>query len=432
MEEQHYAARVKLLALQREHPELTHQQMAEATGYSVAWVRKWRRRFRVVSNPDHILKGWPRTPHRRAEPLSARVIERILAIRDALPENLQRVPGPKAILYYLQRDEGLQASGVRVPRSPRRIWEILVQYGRIVHRPAVAHQPVQRAEPMTRWGIDFKDIATVQRDPDGLGKQQHIAETLDIVDEGTSVLVDNPVRGDFNAETVLRALAETLRQYGLPAVIRCDRDPRFVGSTTGHDFPSAFIRFLTCLGVEVEICPPHRPDLNPFVERLHGSYDRECIKIWHPTDVEQAAQVTATFKTHYNWERPNQALSCGNRPPRLAFPALPPRPALPPVVDPDRWLQRVHGAALKRRVRADGTVVVDKQGYYIAQALRGTYVVLQVDATQQVFHVLRESLPIKDVPIKGLRQAPLPFAQFLEMMCVQARSERRLRGRNAA
>jgi hypothetical protein len=342
------------------------------------------------------------------------------------------VPGPKAILYYLQRDEGLQASGVRVPRSPRRIWEILVQYGRIVHRPAVAHQPVQRAEPMTRWGIDFKDIATVQRDPDGLGKQQHIAETLDIVDEGTSVLVDNPVRGDFNAETVLRALAETLRQYGLPAVIRCDRDPRFVGSTTGHDFPSAFIRFLTCLGVAVEICPPHRPDLNPFVERLHGSYDRECIKIWHPTDVEQAAQVTATFKTHYNWERPNQALSCGNRPPRLAFPALPPRPALPPVVDPDRWLQRVHGAALKRRVRADGTVVVDKQGYYIAQALRGTYVVLQVDATQQVFHVLRESLPIKDVPIKGLRQAPLPFAQFLEMMCVQARSERRLRCRNAA
>jgi hypothetical protein len=410
MEEQHYVARVKLLALQGAHPELTHRQMADATGYSVAWVRKWRRRFRVVSNPDHILKGWPRTPHRRAEPLSARVIERILAIRDAPPENLQRVPGPKAILYYLQRDEGLQASGVRVPRSPRRIWEILVQYGRIVHRPAVAHQPVQRADPMTSWGTDFKDIATVQRDPDGAGKQQHIAETLDIVDAGTSVLVDNPVRGDFNAETVLRALAETLRQYGLPGVIR----------------------FLTCLGVEVEICPPHRPDLNPFVERLHGSYDRECIKIWHPTDVAQAAQVTATFKTHYNWERPNQALSCGNRPPRLAFPALPPRPALPSVVDPDRWLQRVHGAALKRRVRADGTVVADKQGYYIAQALRGTYVVLQVDAAQQVFHVLRESLPIKDVPIKGLCQAPLPFPQFLEMMCVQARSERRLRGRNAA
>jgi hypothetical protein len=432
MEEQHYAARVKRLALQRQHPEKTHQQMAEATGYSVAWVRKWRRRFRAVANPEPILKGWPRTPHRRAEPLSATVIERILAIRDEPPENLHRVPGPKTILYYLQRDEALQMSGVRLPRSPRRVWESLVQHGRIVHPPGVEQHGLERAEPMTSWGIDFKDIATVQRDPDGEGKKQPVAETLDIIDEGTSVLVDNPVRGDFNAETVLRTLAETLGAYGLPKVIGCDRDPRFVGSHSGDDFPSAFIRFLACLGVEVEVCPLHRPDLNPFVERLHGSYDRECLKIFRPTDVEQAVQVTTVFKSHYNWERPNQALSCGNRPPRLALPELPPRPPLPPVVDPDRWLERVHGAALKRRVRADGTVVVDKPIYYIAQVLRGTYVVLQVDAAQQVFHVLHEYLPMKDVPIKGLRRAPMPFAQFRDVMCEQARSERRLYGRNVA
>ena len=40
---------------------------------------------------------------------------------------------------------------------------------------------------------------------------------------------------------------------------------------------------------------------------------------------------------------PNQARSCGNRPPRVAFPALPPRPAVPAEVDPDGWLRLVDG-----------------------------------------------------------------------------------------
>ena len=33
------------------------------------------------------------------------------------PENLQRVPGPEAILYFLHRDPTLKAAGVRLPRS---------------------------------------------------------------------------------------------------------------------------------------------------------------------------------------------------------------------------------------------------------------------------------------------------------------------------
>ncbi len=49
------------------------------------------------------------------------------------------------------------------------------------------------------------------------------------------------------------------------------------------------------------------------------------------------------FRLHYNHERPNQAITCGNRPPCVAFPALRPRPALPAVVDPDRWVEVLHG-----------------------------------------------------------------------------------------
>src|SRR5207249_3168889 len=42
-------------------------------------------------------------------------------------------------------------------------------------------------------------------------------------------------------------------------------------------------------------------------------------------------------------------LSCGNRPPRTAFPTLPTLPALPSTVDPASWLKGLDGLHLERQ-----------------------------------------------------------------------------------
>ena len=52
---------------------------------------------------------------------------------------------------------------------------------------------------MLCWQIDFKDVSSVAADADG--KRQHVVETLNIIDTGTSVLLDAHVRPDFTAET---------------------------------------------------------------------------------------------------------------------------------------------------------------------------------------------------------------------------------------
>ncbi|MFL5664012.1 MAG: hypothetical protein ACJ8BW_22120 [Ktedonobacteraceae bacterium] len=39
-------------------------------------------------------------------------------------------------------------------------------------------------------------------------------------------------------------------------------------------------------------------------------------------------EVTEAFLQHYNEERPHQGRTCGNVPPRVAFPTLPPLPTL--------------------------------------------------------------------------------------------------------
>jgi transposase InsO family protein len=170
--------------------------------------------------------------------------------------------------------------------------------------------------------MDFKDVSSVAPDPDG--KRQHVVETPGIIDMGTSILLDAHVRSDFTAETALEALAQTLMKYGRPQQITLDRDTRWVGSPAGSDFPAALVRFGACLGIQIEICAPRHPQQNGFVERYHRSYQGECLALDRPTTLEQARSVTETFVKHYNMERPHQGISCGNRPPLVAFPTLAP------------------------------------------------------------------------------------------------------------
>ena len=131
-------------------------------------------------------------------------------------------------------------------------------------------------------------------------------------------------------------------------------------------------------------------------------------------------------KHHYNFQRPNQAKSCGNQPPRLAFPTLPTLPAVPNTIDPDGWLTAIEGHLFKRRVTAAGTVQVDKHKYYIGRAHHGRLVVLQVDALNREFVVELNNEMIKTVPIKGLYHGQLSFDQYLEFICQQAISNWRL------
>jgi hypothetical protein len=255
MEAEWIADRTTLRALLGRHPTWTLQDFADALGRSLGWVKKWVRRLRgAPSEDDTVLHSRSRARQHPPPRLSPVVIERLLEIRDQPPEHLRRTPGPRAILDYLARDPLLQDLGERLPRSTRTVWRLLREHGRIPSPAERHHELVERPVPLSAWQIDFKDVATVPPDPEG--KQEHVVETLNTVDCGTSVLLAAQVRDDFTAETALVALAETLERYGVPATVTMDRDPLFVGSPGQRDFPSPLQRLLLCLGVQVLVCPP--------------------------------------------------------------------------------------------------------------------------------------------------------------------------------
>lgn len=425
MEEMWLLKRQELQALLREDNQRPYRELAAETGYSLGWVKKWVPRLRQDLSDDSLL-------HRRTSPRayerpsrSPQVIEVILDIRDHPPDNLRRTPGPKAILYYLQNNEELKTAGVPIPRSTRTIWMVLDAYQRI-HRPTKPpREPLPLAPPMLHWQFDFKDVTTAQQIDSE--KRAHQVETLNIVDTGTSMVLDNHVRSDFNAETAILSLASTFLRQGLPHSLTFDRDPRFVGSQQNRAFPSALLRFLHCLGVKPQVCPPRRPDKNAYVERFHLALETEAIQVDRPVDVPQTRQCVDTYRDHYNLERPNQARSCGNRPPIQAFPQLPRLTPLPPHIDPDAWLDAIHGKLYKRRVGHNGSVKVDKHRYYIKQALRGQLIVLKVNAPQRCLDVFHHRHLIKQLPIRGLYDEVLPLQDYLRLICQEAVSEERKR-----
>jgi len=426
MEEQWQVDRARLRRLCQEHPTWSQRRLAQETKRSVSWVKKWRKRFAEADSDDReVLKSRSRRPKTAGPRLEQRVIERILAIRDNPP--LNRIPGPLTIKYYLHQQEKDDPLGCYLPTSTSTIWRILDEHQRLYRpEPPESEEPLPLAEPMEVWQIDFKDVTTVRQPPQEMDKRQHLVETLNMVDTGTSILVDNPARCDFNAETTLRSVAAVLKRVGCPRQITFDRDPRFVASAGNGDFPAPFVRFLACLGIVADICPPQSPQHNGFVERYNRSDKYESILVYQPESFAQVIDMNRDQKQFYNYQRPNQARSCGNQPPRSAFPTLPDLPSLPDTIDPDRWLQTIDGQLFTRRVNASGSVQVDKFKYYIGRGYHGQSVILQVDAANQQFKVELAHKPLKSIPIKGLYYGPMSFDRYLEFICEQAVSAWRL------
>ncbi len=425
MEAVYYAARGNLRRLLRQHPSWTRAQLAQATGMSLGWVSKWKKRLSSTpADDEQVLHGHSRAPQHPPPRLDPLVVDRLLEIRDQPPEGLGRTPGPKAILYYLPRDESLQQAGLRLPRSTRTIHRLLREHGRIAPRLPHAPDPIERPQPMQQWQLDFKDASTVPADPEG--KQRHVVEALNIIDKGTSVLIASHVRSDFSAETALQAVAHTFAEHGLPRSITLDRDTRWVGAPQGSDFPAALIRFCHSLGVAVVICDPRHPQQNGFVERYHRSYQAECLALHRPRTLEQVREVTATFVEHYNWQRPHQGIACANRPPRIAFPELPTLPSVPDVVNADAWLSWVDGEHVVRLVNRQGFVKVDLRTYYVSSKLAGQAVTLRVNAAEHCLQVMYPQVTRRSLPLKGLHQRSFAYQDYVELMQREASTQRRL------
>jgi hypothetical protein len=234
MEAQWIADRATLRALAQAHPDWGPKELAEAVGRCLSWAKKWLKRFSLAPADDQdVLRSRSRAHHTPYRKVPQAVVQRILEIREEPPENLHRTPGPKAILYYLRRDQALAELGTSLPRSSCTVWRILRRFGCILDAPARRRRPLELAEPMTNIELDFTDESLVPSEP--VGKKQHGVESFNAIDAGTSTWLFTQARADFNAETARFSVIEVLSRYGCPKqVTSSPRSPLDRGSTDAH------------------------------------------------------------------------------------------------------------------------------------------------------------------------------------------------------
>ncbi len=409
MEAQWELDRLRLYQLVRAHPDWSRPRLAAAIGYSVSWVKKWLRRFRAFNPPSlSMFKRRVRVNAVRPRQVMPAVRDAILSLRDELKAIYGRVVGPKPILYHLHEDTALRERGLYLPRSPRTIWQVLRAGGRIPTRVR-EHHPLTRPEPLQHWEMDFGEVATR-------------LEFLTVMDRGTSSMVKLAGAVHYNAASALLTVAQLLLERGLPAMLRFDNDPRFVGNWLSDGFPSPLMRFLWCLGVEPDLVASGKPQHKPFAERSVRTVKYECLSRALPEYWSARADMLDTYATFFNHGRANQSLVCGNRPPYVAFPTLPTLPAVPDEVDPDAWLAHYHRRVFRRRVGRNGMIAVGRHDYYVGYRHAGTPVGVLLDAKRRVFTVLAGASVIAEQEIKGLVGQHLPFQDYLQRMLEEART----------
>ena len=96
---------------------------------------------------------------------------------------------------------------------------------------------------------------------------------------------------------------------------------------------------------------------------------------------------------------------------------------MPDWVDPDRWIWHIKGKRFVRKVRAGGSITIDKVPYYVSKALVGQYAVLWVDAARRELVGLHRNKEAKRMPIKGLHNTLMSLEDYLPWIARQARSE---------
>jgi hypothetical protein len=194
-------------------PPASPQQLALTIGRSVSWVKKWRKRLAEGSPGDpSVLCSSSRAHHAPYFRWDGRVSQKIVEMRFAPPENLKRLPGPRALLYYLPRDPELQAAQVPLPRSSRTIWKLLHATGCLAPRSKEPPHPTEPRKPLEEIQMDFKHVGSVSPEQSSPGKRQHVVEVCNFIDAGTSIALSAQAREDFHEQTALEAVISFLRQ----------------------------------------------------------------------------------------------------------------------------------------------------------------------------------------------------------------------------
>jgi putative transposase len=181
-------------------------------------------------------------------------------------------------VYRLWRKEGL-----KVPQRRRKRPHLGASVNACHRRKAEHKNHV--------WTWDFVFDRTTSGSP---------LKWLSIVDEYTRECLALKVDRSITSEDVIDTLAELFAMRGVPAHIRSDNGPEFIGQ--------AIRRWTKQLGIEALYIEPGAPWENGYVESFHSRLRDEFLDSEEFEDLTAARKLSAAWKEDYNHHRPHSSL----------------------------------------------------------------------------------------------------------------------------
>ena len=249
---------------------------------------------------------------------------------------------------------------------------ILKRNGFIDPKESARHQRWQRFEapaPNELWQMDFKGPF------EAAGFRCH---PLTVLDDHSRYSICLKACSDQKRTTVIEALTQTFRTYGLPWRILCDNGPPWGSGDHGNPYTRLTV-WLMRLGIGVAHSRPYHPQTMGKDERFHRTLKAELLQYCANLNLNGCQTRFEGWRSHYNTERPHEALDMEVPASRYRISRRPFPEDLPPIeYGPADQVRKIHDG---------GTMTYMGREYRIGKAFYGQQVAVRPTAVDGLFEV---------------------------------------------
>jgi transposase InsO family protein len=287
---------------------------------------KWVKRYQAQGLGG--LEDLSRAPHDSPQAMSEEVAQRLIELRGRHPRW-----GPRKLRAYLEKQDPARRWPATSTIGELLQREGLVQARRLRRRfPRYSEPLAHAAGPNQVWCADFKGWFVC-----GDGQR---CDPLTISDAFSRYLLRCRAVEKTDGPHVRAVFEAVFQECGLPAAIRTDNGPPFVGSAPAG--LSRLSMWWLRLGIRHERIQPGCPQQNGRHERMHQTLKQETATP-PAANLRRQQESFQRFQNEYNEQRPHQAL--GYQTPASVYAASTRRyPARVPEPDypPNGFLCKVH------------------------------------------------------------------------------------------
>ena len=339
---------------------LSRRQIAQALGRPERWVRRTLARYDPQVGLESLGDRSSR-PHHSPNRTPAEIEQAICDLKQAHLHWGRRQIGKQ--LRWRWRDDPDRLRWV----SEGRVRCVLARHPEIAppateeERPS--HRQIDYLECNILWGADIQHTKLA----DG-----STWETIHWLDLHSRYELAQVTAACLTEEIVVQSYLLAAQRYGLPLLVKTDRDKLCYDATSG--LPSNLTRVLDALGVHHLVMPKKQPWWNGVVER----YIQTCGQEVHLPDEGDSDQVNEAMEAErrfYNEERCHSR--CNDRPPSTVY--QPSARQLLPDFDLTQVPITLQPTVVTRRVQASGRVSLGGHTYPFSRRYAGQTIAVAVD-----------------------------------------------------